>query len=78
MAYEHDEVIRHFPPQFIPGKQVGEPKLIKTVEDERVTVNIYEVENEFIYSNPTGLFNLSLPDKLVRCQVYPPQFLSYE
>lgn len=28
MAYDHDEVIKHFPPQYITGKQDGEDKVV--------------------------------------------------
>ena len=33
---------------------------------EQVTVQLLEVTNEWMYSNPTGLFNLSAADKAMR------------
>jgi len=63
MAYKNPEVIPHFPPQYIIGKQVDEAKEIAVHEHELVTVKLYEVKNEWMYSNPTGMFNLSLPEK---------------
>ena len=66
MAYKNPEVIKHFPPQYIIGKQVDDLKEIAVEEHELVTVKLYEVKNEWMYSNPTGMFNLSLPDKAVK------------
>jgi len=44
-------------------------------EDPNVKVTIYEVTNEYNYSNPTGYFNLSLPHIELRTSNY--QTLSY-
>jgi len=63
MAYKNPEVLPHYPPQYIIGKQVDEAREIAVHEHELVTVRLYEVKNEWMYSNPTGMFNLSLPDK---------------
>ena len=62
MAYKNPEVIKHFPPQYIIGKQVGEPKEIATGAHELVSVKLYEIECEWMFSNPTGNFNLSVPE----------------
>lgn len=75
MAPVNQEVIMHFPPQYIIGKQVGEEKELAKYEDDNVIVTVQEVECEYMYSNPTGLFNLSLPDKLMRTKNYT--FVSY-
>ena len=66
MAYKNDEVIKHFPPQYIVGKQVDEMTEVATKEHELVTVKLLEVKNEWMYSNPTGLYNLSVPEKALR------------
>lgn len=70
MAYNHPEVITHFPPQLIIGKQVGEERVLHTEENESVIVRLVECDCEWIYSNPTGIFNLSLPDKMLRLPNY--------
>lgn len=28
-----------------------------------LVIKLYEVTNEYMFSNPTGLFNISIPDK---------------
>ena len=66
MAYEHEEVIEHYPPQLIIGKQIGEERVILTEENENVIVRLVEVDCEWMFSNPTGIFNLSVPEKSVR------------
>ena len=66
MAYRNPEVIAHFPPQYIVGKQVDEMTEIAVQEHELVTVKLMEVKNEWMYSNPTGLYNLSVPEKALR------------
>ena len=77
MAYEHPEVIVHFPPQLIIGKQVGEDeKVLLTEENDSVIVRLVEIETEWMYSNPTGLFNLSTPDRALRLPNY--QAATYE
>jgi hypothetical protein len=45
-------------------------------EDDNVEVRLVEVTCEYMPSNPTGLFNLSLPDKLLRTKNYT--FVDYE
>lgn len=62
LAYKNPEVIEHFPPQLIIGKQVADDKeFLIYDEDPLVKVSIFEVTCEYNYSNPTGWFNLSLP-----------------
>lgn len=71
MAYNHPEVIPHFPPQLIIGKQVGEnERVLLTEENENVIVKLVEIETEWMYSNPTGIFNLSIPDRALRLPNY--------
>jgi hypothetical protein len=45
-------------------------------EDDNVEVRLVEVTCEYMPSNPTGLFNLSLPEKLLRTKNYT--FVDYE
>jgi hypothetical protein len=70
MAWEHEDVVRHWPPQVIVGKQVGEERVILVEENESVAVRLVEVDCEWMFSNPTGLFNLSIPDKAYRTPNY--------
>lgn len=68
---EHEEVIKHYPPQYIVGKQVGEDGIVlETFENQQVVVQLVEVNCEYIFSNPNGNFNLSLPEKLMRTKNY--------
>ncbi len=41
-----------------------------TEENESVIVKLVEMEAEWIYSNPTSLFNLSIPDRALRLPNY--------
>ena len=41
-----------------------EPVIV--IDNEMATVRMYKVEVEYMYSNPTGLYNLSLPEKKLR------------
>jgi len=77
MAYEHEDVINHFPPQYIIGKADGEDKVVSlNDENEMVSISLEEVQNEFMYSNPTGTFNLSVPERKMRASNY--ETYSYE
>ena len=77
IGVKSDEVIGHFPPQLIVGKQVEEEREIFSYDDhELVRVQILEVDCEYGYSAPTGLFNLQLPTIEVRTSHYQTQ--SYE
>lgn len=70
MGYEHPDVSNHYPPQVIIGKQAGEERVILVEENESVIVRLIEVDCEWMFSNPTGIFNLSIPDKAFRTQNY--------
>lgn len=74
---KNDEVIKHFPPQLIVGKQVSDDREY-FVDDSHplVRVEIYELDCEWAYSAPTGMFNLQLPHIEVRASLYQSQ--SYE
>jgi hypothetical protein len=41
-----------------------------TEENENVIVKLVEIETEWMYSNPTGIFNLSIPDRALRLPNY--------
>jgi hypothetical protein len=73
---DNAEVIKHWPPQLIVGQQVGEEREVARYEDSNVEIRLVEVTCEYMPSNPTGLFNLSLPEKLLRTKNYT--FVSYE
>lgn len=55
------EVIRHFPPQLVIGAQGDEREIFVMDSDPHVRVQIFEVDHEYAYSAPTGLFNLAAP-----------------
>ena len=42
-------------------------------EDPLVTVTVFEQLNDYNYSNPTSMFNLSLPHLEVRANLYQTQ-----
>lgn len=69
------EVIEHWPPQVVIGKQVGDELEIARFEDDRIQVRLVEITCKYMPSNPTGLYNLSLPSKLYRTKQY--EFISY-
>jgi len=65
------EVIKHYPPQLIVGKQVGdEREVFVHDEDPLVRVQILELDCEYGYSAPTGLFNLQVPHLEVKTSLY--------
>lgn len=67
----HPEVCKDWPPQYIIGKQVTDAKRpVALYEDEFCKLELMELQCEWNYSNPTGMFNLSLPDKLYRMPNY--------
>jgi len=41
-----------------------------------LVLKLYEVSNEYMFSNPTGLFNISVPDKKLQNKNY--QLVSYQ
>lgn len=45
-------------------------------EDEFVSVKLVEVKCEYMYSNPTKFFNLSMPEKMMRTKNYT--YMSYQ
>ena len=71
LAYNHDEVIPHFPPQLIIGKQwQDETDFLVYDENPLVKVVITEVTCEYNYSNPTMYFNLSIPHVELKTNAY--------
>ena len=66
MGYQNSEVIPHWPPQIIVGKQTQQPHLVHVIQTEMVSIKLQEIECEWQYSNPTGLFNLSCIHKPLR------------
>lgn len=66
-----DEVIKHFPPQLIVGKQVADDREVFVYDsDPLVRLEIFELDCEYAYSAPTGLFNLQLPHIEMRTSLY--------
>jgi hypothetical protein len=58
------EVIRHFPPLVLLGPPVApgsEREIYCYDADPLVRVQLFEVDHEYAYSAPTGLFNLAVP-----------------
>jgi hypothetical protein len=71
LAYRNSDVICHFPPQVIIGRQVADDReFLVFDEDPNVRVTIYEIACEYNYSNPTRFFNLSLPHIEARTNMY--------
>jgi hypothetical protein len=67
----HPEVCKDWPPHYICGKQVTDTKTaVATYEDEFCKLELMALSCEWNYSNPTGMFNLSLPEKLFRMPNY--------
>ena len=66
-----DEVIKHFPPQLIVGKQVADDREVFVFDSHPlVRLEIFELDCEYAYSAPTGMFNLQLPHIEVRTSLY--------
>ena len=62
LSYNHNEVITHYPPVLIIGKQTQDDvDFVVNDEDPLVKVILSEVHCEYNFSNPTGYFNLSIP-----------------
>lgn len=63
-----ETVIASYPPVYLVGPIVPgvAPKVLLTKDTDLATVSIEEVTCEYMYSNPQGLFNLTLPDKMWR------------
>ena len=69
-------MIAHWPPQVLVGKTTNDEKtLLASYDDQYVRVELFEVSCEFMYGNPTGVFNLSMAEKLMRTKNYT--FISY-
>ena len=61
MAYSHPEVIKHWRPQYILGRVQEDLEILHEVKLEKINVYLQELNVEWMYSNPTGEFNLSVP-----------------
>ena len=71
LAYKNSDVIPHYPPQLVIGRQVADDKeWLVYDEHPNVKVTIIEVACEYNYSNPTGYFNLSLPHIEAKTTMY--------
>jgi len=67
MVGTNPEVIDHYPPQYIIGQPITEARdPVQTIETDTVTVRLFKLDVEYMYGNPTGLYNLSLPEKKLR------------
>ena len=78
LAYDNEDVSNHYPPQIIIGKQVnGDKELVIYDENPFITVTVFEIYNEYNYSNPTGYFNLSLPHIELRTNMYSTMNYTY-
>ncbi|TNV72950.1 hypothetical protein FGO68_gene13466 [Halteria grandinella] len=76
LAFNHNEVITHYPPLMIIGKQTQDDVTLQTHdEDPLVKVTLSEVACEYNFSNPTGYFNLSIPHIEIKTNNF--QTLSY-
>lgn len=76
LAYQNPNVIEHYPPQVIVGRQVAEDRELAVFDDDpNVRVSVYEIPCEYNYSNPTGFFNVSLPHIEAKVAMY--QTMSY-
>ena len=59
-----DEVVDHYPPQYIIGTPFGEETTILSTEiEDIVRVNMIQMTCEYCFSNPTNMFNLSITDR---------------
>ena len=76
---QDEEVIPSYPPAYIIGAvNDEEPRIILERDTDMATVTLEEVSAEYMYSNPQGIFNLSIPDKAYRMQNYTTvSYLSY-
>lgn len=61
-----DEIIQHYPPKYIVGPNTGEERILLEKESDHMIVRLIENECNYLYSNPTGVFNVSLPNKLYK------------
>lgn len=65
---DDSSVLVSYPPAYLVGPICPEvaPNVLLTKDHELAKVAIEEVTCEYMYSNPQGLFNMSLPDKMWR------------
>ena len=62
-----DDVLASYPPSYIVGPTTVDPsKTILEKDTEFATISLVEVACEYMYSNPQGQFNLSVPEKMWR------------
>ena len=78
MAYKHPEVIKHWPPKYIVGRQIGEATELLVKNHPLVNIKLEEVTCEWMYSNPTGHFNLSATSKPLKITEHGFQVITYE
>ena len=58
------DVIDHWPPQYIVGTPTGDMEVVLAQEIENVVrVSLVKLTCQYAYSNPTGMFNLSITDR---------------
>jgi hypothetical protein len=71
LAFNHKEVIEHYPPQLIIGKQTQDDVTVLVHDsDPLVKVTVSEVTCDYNYSNPTMFFNLSIPHIELKTNAY--------
>jgi len=58
---KNPEVMKHFPPRLIVGAAGAEREIHVWEDDPRVKVELIEVDCDYAYSAPTGLFNVQVP-----------------
>jgi len=76
LIHSNPDVIPHYPPRYIIGKQTAEDREFLVIDDNpHVKISIYEVACEYNYSNPTNFFNISLPHIEAKTNNY--QTMSY-
>jgi hypothetical protein len=77
LGAKNKDVLRHFPPQLILGKQVVDDRRVY-VDDSHplVRVEVFSLDCEYAYSAPTGLFNLQLPHIEIKAGLYQTQSYS--
>ena len=60
-------MIPSYPPAYIIGQISSEaPRVLVSEDTEQALVTVEEVSCEYMYSNPDGMFNLSVPEKMYR------------
>lgn len=63
-------MITSYPPAYIVGALLQDSRVVLEKDTEMATVTLEEVSSEYMYSNPQGMFNLSVPDKMWRTPQY--------